>query len=120
MKNPQREGNVVLARCGCSGQPFGITMEKKTDGAWHCLWAFKISESAAGVEGYSSEPVSGRIVTDVEFPGCPHCGATGWFSCECGRLTCHTGETALVTCGWCGARGKVMQVETMDLRGGGY
>ena len=120
MKNPQREGVVIMARCSHSNQPFGITMEKKGDGAWHCLWAFKLTEGSATSEGYSNEMISGKVVTDPEFPGCPHCGAKGWFSCECGKLTCLDGASSTATCAWCGASGELVQVETMNLQGGGY
>ncbi len=120
MKNPQREAVVVMARCSRSKQPFAITMERKSDGAWHCLWAFRLSEKAARAEGYSNEKVSGRMATDPEYPGCPYCGAGGWFSCDCGKLTCYDGESSVVTCAWCESTGKLSQVETMDLRGSGY
>lgn len=120
MKNPQREGAVVMARCSHNHQPFGITMEKKADGAWHCLWAFKLSENAASAEGYSNEMVSGRIVTDSDYPGCPYCEAKRWFSCECGKITCLQDASTSATCAWCETSGELVQVETMNLQGGGY
>lgn len=120
MRDPQREGVVVMARCNHSHQPFGITMEKGADGAWHCLWAFKISDQAASSEGYGNEMVSGRVVTDPEYPGCPHCGAQSWFSCDCGKITCLEGMASSATCAWCGNSGELVKVESVDLRGGGY
>lgn len=115
-----REGSVVVAKCSRCGQMFGITMER-TNGIWHCVWAFKISESSANAEGYGDEPVSGTVTLDAEYPGCPHCGNMGWVSCgSCKKLTCHGSEYGgMFTCGWCGASGTTQAAETFDLRGGG-
>lgn len=115
-----REGNVVLSKCSTCGQIFGITMERQ-DGVWRCLWAFKISEKSANAEGYDSEIVSGAVVVDDEYPGCPYCGKKGWTSCcSCKGVTCSEATLgAKLTCGWCGMTGVTQAAESFDLRGGG-
>ena len=119
MEENRREATVVAGKCANAGKTFGIRMEK-TDGVWHCTWAFKISDTAARNEGYDSERVSGKIDVNEEYPGCPYCGTKGWFSCgKCGKLTCFSGEE-IVTCGWCGNSGKTVSSDTFDLKGGGY
>ena len=82
MKETMNQATVVMAKCRRSNQPYGIRMEKKRDGVWYCTWAFKLSERAAANEGYGGTLVSGRVDLDAEYPGCPYCGAMGWFSCE--------------------------------------
>ena len=120
MSREIREATVIMARCRQSKRPFGIRVEKRTDGIWYCTWAFKLEEKAAAHEGYSNMMVSGRMALDSEYPGCPYCGAMGWFSCgACGRLTCQGSETH-VKCSWCGNAGETVASDTFDLRGGGY
>lgn len=120
MKETMNKATVVMAKCRRSKQPFGIRMEKMQDGAWHCTWAFKLSERAAANEGYGGTLVSGRVLLDVEYPGCPYCGSMGWFSCgACGKLTCNCGDTH-VTCSWCNLSGECSAAENFDLKGGGY
>ena len=119
MKNNVLEANVVMARCGKTGQAFGIRVEKRTDNNWYCTWAFPMSESAASKEGYSSK-VSGTILFDDEYPGCPHCQNSGWVLCGCGKLTCWTATEKTVTCKWCGKQSEVEVKSNFDLQGGGY
>lgn len=120
MKETMNQATVVMAKCRRSNQPYGIRMEKKRDGVWYCTWAFKLSERAAANEGYGGTLVSGRVDLDAEYPGCPHCGAMGWFSCgSCGKLTCNSGETH-VTCSWCNMSGECSAAESFDLKGDGY
>lgn len=114
------EATVVMAKCTHSRECFGIRTEKK-GGAWHQTWAFKLSPQAASREGYAEEPVSGRIIVDDEYPGCPYCKAMGWFNCgRCGKLTCHNGRESFVTCAWCGNSGNTSAADSFDLKGGGY
>lgn len=120
MKEFEREANVVVARCMHSKQPFGIRMEKQSD-AWHCTWAFKINEKSAKNEGYDTVMVSGRVELDEEYPGCPYCGAMGWFSCGgCGNITCYSGESDIVTCSWCNQKSKCQATDEFELKGGGF
>lgn len=120
MKEIVTQATVIMAKCIQSRQPFGIRTEQRANGAWYCTWAFKISEKSATHEGYSDTSVSGAVGLTDEYPGCPYCGASGWFSCEnCGKLTCYSGESS-VTCGWCGNSGGCSPADSFDLKGGGY
>ena len=67
MREFEREANVVVAKCNHSKRPYGIRMEKMSEGAWHCTWAFKINEQSAKNEGYDTS-VSGRVEKDAEYP----------------------------------------------------
>ena len=117
----KNEASVVMAKCPNSQKTYGIRVEKKEDGAWHETWAFPLSEQAAGNEGYGTDMVSGRIVIDEEYPGCPYCGSSGWVACgNCGKLTCYNGSDGRFTCSWCGNSGEVHSADTFDLKGGGY
>jgi len=114
------QATVVMARCRRSKRSYGIRLEKRADGVWYCTWAFPLGEKAASNEGYGGTLVSGRVAVDPEYPGCPYCGAMGWFSCgSCGKLTCNDGETH-VTCGWCGMSGECQPAESFDLKGDRY
>ena len=88
-----KEAHVVLARCGKRRETFGIRVERGADGAWHETWAFRIDAKRASAEGYGSQMLSGRVVTDETYPGCPYCEAEGWVLCgSCGKLTCAKGS----------------------------
>lgn len=120
MERNKREATVIIAKCKQSKRPFGIRVEKMSDGVWHCNWTFKIDEKAASHEGYGDTLVSGRMTLDPEYPGCPYCGSMGWFSCgNCKKLTCQ-GEERFVTCAWCGNSGETEASDTFDLHGGNY
>lgn len=120
MKETKNQATVVMAKCRQSKRPYGIRTEKRPDGIWYCTWAFPLSENAAKREGYGETLVSGRVELDGEYPGCPYCGARGWFVCGvCGKLTCNAGETH-VTCSWCGKALECSASDTFDLKGGGY
>ncbi len=120
MKEEMNQATVVMAKCRESKQPFGMRVEKRKDSVWYCTWAFKLSERAAAREGYGDTLVSGRVDFDTEYPGCPYCGASGWFVCaSCDKLTCNDGEDH-VTCSWCGWTGNCTSAEVFDLKGGGY
>lgn len=120
MNNRISEAVVVTARCQHTKKLFGIRVEKRSDRTWFCNWAFPLSEQSAENEGFGSTPVSGNVVCDVTYPGCPYCRAGTWCVCGgCGRLNCYGNET-VVQCAWCGARGETSLSEAFELRGGGY
>lgn len=120
MNFTKKEVTVILSRCQRSKQLFGIRTEKIREGEWLCNWAFRMDERTAAHEGYGAIPVSGRMPFDAEYPGCPYCGATGWFTCgKCGRVTCYANET-MTTCGWCGNTAACAPAETFALKGTGY
>ena len=70
-----RRNNVVIlpAKCQHTGKMYGIRAEKKNDG-WHLNWAFELPEDEAARENFGEDTISGRIVIDAEYPGCPYCG----------------------------------------------
>lgn len=120
MKETLNQATVVMAKCKRTRQPFGIRMEQRLEGIWYCTWAFKLSEKVAANEGYNGTLVSGRVDFDAEYPGCPYCGSTGWFSCgSCHKLTCYSGETQ-VTCSWCNINSECNEAESFELEGDGY
>lgn len=116
---PEREATVVMAKCQRQKRPFGIRTER-INNVWTCTWTFELSEKAASNEGYDQVNISGQMGLDENYPGCPYCGAGGWFKCgKCGKLTCHSGES-VVTCAWCGNKGECTTSDTFDLSGSGY
>ena len=115
------EANVIIANCNVSKRPFGIRIEKRKNNIWYTNWAFKISEKSVAREGYDNTTISGKIESDIEYPGCPFCGANYWFSCgRCGKLTCWNGSDEIVTCVSCGNSGSVKIKENFDLKGSNY
>ena len=117
--NKDREATVLVAKCQNNKKPYGIRMEKKVDGKWHCTWAFKITEKAASIEKYKDEIISGEVVLDQEYPGCPYCGFGGWFTCNCGKVTCWDG-TQNIPCAWCGNENVIEHSDKIkDMKGTG-
>ena len=120
MAHDVSEATVIMARCKQSRNPFGMRVERRSDGIWYFNWAFILAEKSARNEGYSNSTISGNMALDPEYPGCPYCGSGGWVSCgSCGKLTC-SGDESYFTCAWCGNSGEVVREERFDLRGGGY
>jgi len=98
---------VVLARCGLKKEPFGIRFEEIERGQWVADWAFPIKDEAARKEGYDRMEITGSFAYVQHYPGCPHCQAKAIIQCQCGKLACYDGESKLVTCPWCGVKGKI-------------
>ena len=121
MAGNKREANIVMAKCRKSRGTFGIRIEKMQDSAWHCTWAFPLSEKSASREGYESTLISGKVVIGAEYPGCPCCGADVWICCSaCKKMTCSASGEDSATCAWCGYSAKTVVQENFDLTGGGY
>lgn len=95
---------VALTKCARTKRTFGIRFEK-TGRNWTYTWAFPIQEKAASREKYDQTRISGNLLEGEEYPGCPHCGARGFFYCGCGKLNCWDCESQVVTCSWCGNTG---------------
>jgi len=98
---------VVLARCIRKKEPFGIRFEEIEHGKWVADWAFPIKDEAARKEGYDRMEITGSFAYDQNYPGCSHCHAKAIIQCQCGKLACYDGESKLVTCPWCGVKGKI-------------
>lgn len=119
-----RTNNVVIvpAKCQHSGKMFGIRTEKKNDG-WHMNWAFELPEDEAERENIGEETVSGRVIIDPEYPGCPYCGGKGFVHCgKCGKLSCWDEEEVSFSCHHCGHTGEIgMNADEFDdIKAGDY
>ena len=97
---------VVAARCYRSKALFGMSFKKTKEEEWHLYWAFLLKETSAQREGYDRTQISGQLITDPQYPGCPHCSSKPYYRCgTCGRVSCWDGIIRTVTCPWCGAVG---------------
>ena len=111
--------NAVVALCKCSQthQMYGIRFER-TGKDWKYTWAFPISEKSATREQYDKTRITGNLSKGEEYPGCPHCGAIGFFHCECGKLNCWEGAGRTATCCWCGMTGELEDgIDSIDITG---
>ena len=96
------EATVILAKCNKSKQSFAIRAQKN-ENTWLFTWAFNISDKIANNEGYSQNKISGQIGFSIEYPGCPHCGAMGFFQCgRCNKIVCMVGNEKKSSCPHCG------------------
>ncbi len=98
---------IAVARCTHSRSQFGVRIELKAPRTWVADWAFVLNESAAHKEGYNRTRIEGRFCIDDVYPGCPFCSAHALVLCDCGRVSCLSRESAVVTCPWCGKQGQV-------------
>lgn len=110
---------VIIAACGKSKRKFAIRSEQISN-AWYFTWAFKINESRIKSEGFDKSKISGLLYVANEYPGCPHCGATGFVRCgSCGKISCFGENDKLFTCPFCGISGETVQTDTFDdIQGG--
>ena len=109
---------VVQARCTRGRHHFGMRVEKIPSGTqgWMVKNTFAIQDSVAGDtrystnknEGYDKTSITGTINIDPTYPGCPYCGAKGFWKCGiCDRVNCWDGKIRHVTCAWCGESGEL-------------
>jgi hypothetical protein len=117
----KREATVIMATCQNSRQTFGIRAEK-INRDWHFTWAFPIDVKAAKREGYDTTTVSGNILLDAEYPGCPYCKGSGFVHCgNCRKVVCWDGKTMRFKCPVCGEQGDINFTKEFDnIKGGGY
>lgn len=105
------EAKVALAHCREGKKGYGVRFEKTSLG-WKYDWAFKLSADRAKSEGYGNTKIVGTIYPDGEYPGCPYCKAKSFIVCgSCGKLNCNNTEEKVFTCGWCGAKGELIDYE---------
>ena len=108
---------VGLSKCVQTKRMYGIRFER-TGRDWKYTWAFPIQEKTALNEDYDKTRITGTLIEDVEYPGCPHCGAVGFFHCSCGKLNCWDGKSYKATCAWCGATGDLSPgIESINITG---
>lgn len=113
------EATVILAKCKVSKTGFAIRAQKQGS-SWLFTWAFQLSEKAAKHEGYDKTTVSGSIVLESEYPGCPHCGAKGFYQCcSCKKIVCYVGNEQMAKCPHCGNTAGFKVSENFDGIAGG-
>ena len=96
------EANVILSKCSKHKGMFGIRIEKR-EGDWVRTWAFKIDERKAKNEGFDKTPITGSLVADSNYPGCPHCGVVAFVCCgSCSKMSCLRSGGTSAHCYWCG------------------
>ncbi|MDR3341735.1 MAG: hypothetical protein LBT14_02915 [Treponema sp.] len=112
---------VVLCRCQKTKQLFGIRIEERNRD-WYRTWAFKLDEKKAQREKFDTNQVTGSLMADAAFPGCPYCGNHEFFQCSCdgGKLTCYDGTRSTGTCAWCGGTADLVSTEQFKIKGGSY
>ncbi len=120
MSKLSEEAFAILAMCDKYKRPYGITVDKVRNGQYKFVWAFNISADKAHREGFDAKKVTGSIVLDDEYPGCPHCKSKQFIVCgNCGTVFCYHGART-VTCPHCHMSGQVTAAESVDLHGGGF
>jgi hypothetical protein len=115
---------VIMAKCSKTKKAFGIRIEQRGRD-WERTWAFPIDERKAKREGFEANTISGSMNPDDAYPGCPHCGSTGFVQCSCGKIGCNggivdCGDHGEYTCPWCGENGELENADSFDVSGGGY
>lgn len=112
------EAFVTMAVCEETRKPYGITVDRDAHDSFKLVWSFKIDKEKAHREGYDVKRVRGGVKQVANFPGCPRCGTKDWYCCSnCNTIVCYHGQE-YVTCPNCGSRGRITQVEKIDLKGG--
>ncbi len=111
--------NVVLCKCLKSKKLYGMRIEER-DNDWFRTWAFKITENKAKHEGYEKMKIIGSLQPTLEYPGCPYCGTSNIVHCgTCGKMSCRSSESDIFICPWCGQKGEIQLVDTIEFKGGG-
>lgn len=112
---------VVMAQCGQTKQCIGITLNPITSKHYRAMWAFKIKKDIAKREHFDKTSVDGNIDLDIDFCGCPYCGATSFYFCgKCGKMVCYDGKTEIVTCPNCGTTSELQISDNFHIEGGSY
>lgn len=108
MKETKPDVVIVMARCSHEKIGFGIRFEKKEQNAWFADWTFAIKESNARKERYDKNIISGSIILDPHYPGCPYCKSMNIVSCgRCNKVSCYDGKQKTVVCPWCNNESKI-------------
>ena len=110
---------IILQKCSKTQKLACIRVEKRA-GDWYRTWATKISEKSAKNQGFDKNSIKGSFISDPEFPGCPYCGAKGFYQCgACGKLCCWKDERT-VTCGWCGKIINLVERKNFNIKSGTF
>lgn len=119
MAGLSKDAFAIMAICEETKKPFGITVDRIGPRQYKFVWAFKIDKDKAHREGYDTHSVSGSIILDDHYNGCPYCGSKQFYLCSCGKIVCYHGQK-VATCPECGATGELTCTKELDLKGGGY
>lgn len=113
------EARIALCKCKESKKIYGVRFEK-VDGGWKYTWAFPVKSDTARREGYESTVLTGNLILDPNYNGCPYCGTKYFVVCgDCQRLNCNVGVTDRVTCDWCGKSGQIGDYDGAGVASGG-
>ena len=120
MSKLSKDAFAIMAICPEAKKTYGITVDKAGSNHFVFHWAFPIDKAKAHREGYDDKHVRGTVSTDSEYPGCPYCGSKNFVFCgNCGSVICYHGQRR-VTCPQCGFSGDVTNIESVDVKGGGF
>jgi hypothetical protein len=110
------DAKIAVCRCKKVGKSFGIRFEQ-WENEWKATWAFPIKkEGSVKRENYDRTKLTGNIIFDNDYPGCPYCGRSSMLICTCGGINCYGDDKEEVfTCSWCGNSGIVV-----DYTGSGF
>ena len=109
---------VVMATCSKTKKTYGITIDPIGRNRYKLVWTFKIDKAKAQRAHFDEIKVHGELEQDENYQGCPYCGCTSHFFCNCGAITCNDND--FFRCPGCGWKGKVNWGGEFDLIGGGY
>jgi hypothetical protein len=108
MKETNPEVVIVMARCSHEKAGFGLRFEKKGHNKWFADWAFAVKESTARKERYDTNTISGSIILDRHYPGCPYCKSMQIVRCGiCNKVSCYDGRHEIIVCPWCNNKSKI-------------
>lgn len=121
MDKKKRKAIVLPAKCKKNSALFGIRAEQ-IETIWSFTWTFPLIERTSENEHLADNKVSGNVMFDHDYPGCPHCGNPGIVVCgNCGRTSCVEMDAREFKCPWCHASGKLNFTNSVEgIKGGGY
>ena len=116
-----RDAFVVMAQCNKTKQCIGVTFNPINSRLYRIMWSFKIKEDTARKEKYDKKSVNGNIDVDVDFQGCPYCGAKQFYFCgKCGKMVCYDGVSEIATCPNCNNQSTLQVADNFHIEGGGF
>lgn len=105
---------VIVAKCTYSKDSFGIRPQKENND-WIWTWSFKLTNKTAKREGYDRTTISGRILLDKNYPGCPYCGEKNFAQCGyCYKIMCLDNNFSEITCPSCGNHSRLKKTDTFE------
>ena len=96
-----KEMVAVICKCAKHNKLFGIRFDQINNRTWEYAWAFPLKDGADRREQGFSTTMRGTFEEGANYPGCPHCGAKGFFLCSCGHISCWDQRTMTAHCYFC-------------------